>query len=136
MKKNKNVSRKVKNGQIVHTRDEYFYGKKDYRKPDYENKGNYRMAVVVDSNRDDELAVVKLTTADKGKQIGTTKSKYKPFIETKDCNSKPIKQSKMFVADKKNKLSVKQSNEIKKECVNDKKTKLRNRKLLRFFKKR
>ena len=65
-KKSKNVSKTVKQGLIVHTRDEYFKGAKDYRKPGYEKyAGNYRQAAVVDSNRKDQLALVKLTTSEK-----------------------------------------------------------------------
>ena len=60
-KKSKNVSKTVRNGTILRTRDEYFKGDKNYRKPGYEKAGHYRAAAVVDTNRDDELALVKLT---------------------------------------------------------------------------
>ncbi len=65
--KRKNVSQTIPNGRTLQTRDEFFEGKADYRKPGYEDKGHYRKVVVVDSNRKNELAVVKLTTSKKGK---------------------------------------------------------------------
>lgn len=96
--KTKNVSRKIPNGRTLQTRDEYFEGKKNYRKPGYEQKGNYRKVVVVDSNRKDDLAVVKLTTSGKGKSIpGEKKSKYRPYVETKDDTGKPIRIGSKFV---------------------------------------
>ena len=61
--KRTNVSQKIPNGRTLQTRDEFFEGQEKYRKPGYENKGLYRKVVVVDSNRADELAVVKLTTS-------------------------------------------------------------------------
>ena len=108
--KRKNVSQKIPNGTILQTRDEYFEGAGNYSKPGYQNKGNYRKAVVIDSNRNDELAVVKLTTQ-KGYKIDK-KSNFRPFIETKDNNLKPIVESGKFI--KSNKiLSNKQVNKIK-----------------------
>lgn len=114
----KNISSKVKNGTILQTRDEFFEGQSNYRKPDYEEKGNYRKAVVIDSNRKAELAVVKLTTKGnsyyvfprKDEKIDVEskyykqsklkhpeKSKYRPFIEIFDDENKPIKISSKFV---------------------------------------
>ena len=98
-KKRKNVSQKYRNGLILQTRDEYFEGKGNFRKQGYENKGNYRKAVVVDSNRDNELAVVKLTTK-RGIKLDE-KSRYRPFIETRDNEDKAIKVSNKFIPTKK-----------------------------------
>ena len=108
--KRKNISQKIPNGTILQTRDEYFEGAGGYRKPGYESKGNYRKAVVVDSNKFDELAVVKLTTQ-KGYKIDN-KSNFRPFIETKDNNLKPIRESGKFIKSNKM-LSNKQVNKIK-----------------------
>ena len=77
MSKKRNVSKTISNGTILHTRDEYFYLSSGYRKPGYANKGNYRKVVVVDSNKNDDLAVVKLST--KGTQVPGSISKYKPL---------------------------------------------------------
>ena len=98
-KKRKNVSQKYRNGLILQTRDEYFEGEGNFRKQGYENKGNYRKAVVVDSNRDNELAVVKLTTK-RGIKLDE-KSRYRPFIETRDNEDKAIKVSNKFIPTKK-----------------------------------
>ena len=138
-KKNKNVSQKVPNGRTVQTRDEYFEGQKDYRKSGYGKKGVYRKAVVVDSNRKDELAVVKLTTSKKGKPLDykSGKSKYRPFVVTKDDKGKPIKLGKKFVENSpKADVSKKEVNKIKKDLFRgeSKKTSKDNRKRVRELK--
>lgn len=101
MRVNKNTSKKIPNGRTLQTRDEYFEGDGDYKKPGYEDKGLYRGAVVVDSNRDDELAVIVFTTSSKGVEVpGRKKSKYRPFVETKDDDGEPIKIGKKFKENK------------------------------------
>ena len=133
-KKSKNVSKKVKNGTIIHTRDEYFEGQKNYKKPGYEKKGNYRLSAVLDTNRDDHMALVKLTTSSKAKKVNE-KSGFRAYIETKDERGNPIKISGRFIPDKTGKsLSKRQVNEIKKDCVTDPKTGGRNRKKLKGLK--
>lgn len=93
--KRKNVSQNVPNGRTLQTRDEYLGEEnKNYKKPGYENKGLYRKITVVDSNRNDELVVIKLTTSDKGIQIEgykTGKSKFRPYIIVEDDSGNPIK---------------------------------------------
>ena len=113
----KNVSRKIKNGTTLQTRDEYLESGKNYKKPGYEKKGNYRKVVVVDSNRNNELAVVKLST--KGKRIQKEKkTRFKPFVETKDNENKPIKVGKKFIQNKpKKSLTKKQVSQIKKKLL-------------------
>ena len=98
-KKNKNVSKTIPNGRTLQTRDEYFEGQKKYKKPGYEKKGNYRKIVVIDSNDLDDLAVVKLTTSSKGITLnyGNGKSKFRPFVLTKDDEGQPIRTGKKFV---------------------------------------
>ena len=113
-KASKNVSKKVRNGLILQTRDEYFVGMENYRKLGYENKGNYRKAVVVDSNKKDELAVVKLTTK-KGYRLND-KSRYRPYIQVKDNTQSAIKVGKKFIPTNKtiNRYKV---NKIKINCL-------------------
>ena len=130
--KNKNVSKTVPTGTILQTRDEYFQGSGNYRKPGYQNKGLYRKAVVIDSNRFDELAVVKGTTKGidlKVKEFAT----YKPFIETKDNKGKPIKINKKFkqtnILLPNNKVQ-----EIMTNCLNNRKTKYQNKQKLKALK--
>lgn len=126
MNRHRNASKKVPNGRTVQTRDEYFNKANNYIKPGYENKkgGNYRKAVVVDSNRKNELALVKLTTSSKGYELPNYKkgeSKFKPFVETKDNNGNFIKLGNKFIANKKkDDLSKKDVNKIKKELVKKK----------------
>lgn len=135
--KRKNVSQKIPNGRTLQTRDEFLEGQGDYRKPGYENKGLYRKVVVVDSNRADELAVVKLTTSKQGTPLPDYqkgKSKYRPFIETKDNENKPIKIGVKFHSNKPTKdMSQKDVNQIKRDSIKrkdnqDKLRKLKGRK--------
>lgn len=90
--KRKNVSQKVPNGRTLQTRDEFLDSGKNYIKPGYKQKGLYRKIVVVDSNRNNELAIIKLTTKGKHKlhNYQQGKSSYKPIIETMDNKNKPI----------------------------------------------
>ncbi len=94
--KRKNVSQTISNGTILQTRDEYLHNEGNYRKPGYENRGNYRKVVVVDSNRENHLAVVKLYSQS-GTELPSKKSRYKPFVETLDNKGKRIKASEKFI---------------------------------------
>ena len=137
--KRKNVSQKIPNGRVLQTRDEYLGEENiDYRKPGYESKGLYRGVVVIDSNRSDELVVVKLTTSGKGIVIETYKngkSKFKPFVEVQDENCNPIKPGKHFVPKpKKNDLPKKEVTKIKKTVFKEAKTAQTNRKKVRELK--
>lgn len=140
----KNISKTIKNGTIVHTRDEYFNSGKNFKKQGYEKKGNYRKAVVVDSNRKDELALVKLTSSKPNNKLvkdipfyETSESKFKAFIEVEDRNGKPIKISGRFIPNNQGKhYSEKAANAIKKDCVKNenRRTRFFNRLQLRLFK--
>lgn len=132
-KSDKNISKTIKKGRIVQTRDEYFEGQEKYIKQGYENGvgGNYRKGFVVDSNRNNELAIVKGTTKKKNSlPLQDTVSEYKPYIETKDNAGKPIKVGKKFVlqSDKKS-LSHRDVIEITKNVQKNKKNREKIRKL-------
>ena len=131
MGKKKNVSQKVRNGTVLHTRDEYIYGSASYRKPGYVNKGNYRKVAVVDSNKFDDLAVVKLTT--KGKTLPEEKSTYKPFVETLDNEGNPIRVGSKFIS-RGAKVSSHAVSVIKKDSFKDSKTRKINRRKVRKMK--
>lgn len=135
-KRRKNVSRDIPNGRTVQTRDEHFEGAGEYRKPGYENKGYYRRAVVVDSNRQNHLAVVVLTT--KGEEIpGVKKSKFRPFVETKDDTGNPITIGKKFKENKpKHDLPPKAVARIKKLTFKDAGNAQENRDKVRTLKER
>lgn len=121
IKSSKNVSKEIPNGRTLQTRDEYFEGDGDYRKPGYENKGLYRGAVVVDSNRNNDLAVIVLTKSEKGEDVpGRKNSKYRPFIETKDDKGQPIRIGEKFKENKPSKdLSSEAVKTIKKLTFKD-----------------
>lgn len=101
MSRKKNISKNIPNGRTFQTKDNYFYGAESYRKPNV--RGHYRRVVVVDSNRKNELAVVKLTTSKKGipiKSYRQGKSRIRPFVETRDFRNQPIKRNKYFLENK------------------------------------
>ena len=133
---NKNKSRTVPNGTILQTRDEFFENSKGYKKQGYKENNYYRKAIVVDSNRKDELAVIKGTT--KGQEIpGLKKTTIKPFIETKDHKNNPIKVGKFFkIPKKKKRINKAQVNYLKKLALkkSSKKLQKQNRSKLRILK--
>jgi len=137
--KRKNVSQTIPNGRTLQTRDEYIGEEnKKYRKPGYGKKGNYRKVVVVDSNRNDEVVVVKLTTSENAEPLTgykSGKSRFKPFVETTDSNGQPIKIGRKFTensqsADVPNSEVIK----IKKCCFKESKNAKQNRKSVRKMK--
>ena len=89
---------KTQIGRTVQTRDEYFEGQAEYRKPGYEASGNYRKAVVVAQHGKD-LAIVKATKGSpKGIPLEDEKvSKYKPYVETRDNEGRPIRFGIKFI---------------------------------------
>lgn len=141
-KKHRNMSTKIKLGTTLQTRDEYFAGQKNYRKPGYENSKNYRKTVVVDSNKRDELAVVKLTTAKKAMELPNYqkgKSRFNAYILTKNDDFKPIKIGKKFTKNKsKLNMSKHDVNYIKRISLKETSGRLRktNKKRLRKLKDR
>ncbi len=121
----KNVSQKIVNGTIIMTRDEFLQDNNNYKKPKYKDKKNilYRETVTVDSNKNDELAVIKVQSGGK-LEVKNKKGqveKYNPYIKTKDNEGKPIKIGEKFqVGDPKYNVSVKNANQMKKEAVKNK----------------
>ncbi len=131
----KNVSRTVKNGTILQTRDEFLHNEGGYRKKGYEKKGNYRKVGVIDSNRNDELAIVKLHKPDSesGTLLPSKKARYKPFVETLDNESKRIKIGPKFIKSKQT-LSNEDITAIKKDCYSNPKSRYKNKKKVRKLK--
>lgn len=141
IRKRKNVSQTVLNGRTLQTRDEFLESGKNYIKPGYEKKGLYRKVVVVDSNRNDELAVIKLTTKGKHKlpSYQKGKSSYNAFIETKDNKNMPIKVGIKFrLNNRSNDIAKSDINNMKKNSLikASRNTKQSNRKQLRKLKSR
>ncbi len=105
-------------GRTVQTRDEYLEGQGDYRKPGYQNKGNYRKAVVV-AQKGKNRAIVKLTKeSPKGESLTDEKvSKYRPYVQTKDDEGNPITYGKKFVPNKRKKdLTMRDVTQIAIDC--------------------
>ncbi|MCM1195128.1 MAG: hypothetical protein NC099_01990 [Corallococcus sp.] len=136
-KEDKNVSKNVPNGRTLQARDNNFFGQKNYVKPGYEKKGNYRRIVVIDSNDLDDLAVVKLTTSNKGISLtySNGKSKFRPFVLTKDDDGQPIRAGVKFIPNSPSKdLSKSDVSKIKKEVFTNSKTGTANRNKVRKMK--
>lgn len=127
-KSNKNVSKTIKNGTRIQTRDEYL-GKTDYSSPGHENKRDlYRGAYVVDSNKNDELVLVKLTTHN-GKSPKGTISEY---VKVFDKNGNPIKIDNLhFVVKNKKSLSKHETTELKKKIFKTSSRANKNRSIVR-----
>lgn len=112
MSNNKNVSKLYKNGIKVQTRDNYL-DKTNYYSPGHSNpKDLYRSTIVVDSNRNNELVLVPLTTHNKRVPRGSISD----YIYVFDSNGNPIKlPSDKFKIRKGKSLSAKEVNVIKKK---------------------
>ena len=93
---NKNVSKRYPNGRTLKTKDKYLPIDRNGKSTDPKDE---RWVAVIDSNRKDELAVVRLTTQ---KQANTTslptykkgnrkESFFKHFVEIEDRSGDPIK---------------------------------------------
>ena len=91
-----NHSKKTPNGTVLNTRDKYLSNKESPHEKQHREKGRaglYRMVMVLDSNRKEELAIVELTTSKKGKLVSPlsqSRSRARPFIKTKFSDNTPI----------------------------------------------
>lgn len=132
--KRKNVSQKVPNGKFVISNDRYFYGTDG-------KSDKTRMGTVVDSNRKDELAIVKYTTSTRhGNPFANEKGFFGhgDKIYTMDNEGNPIKiDSKKFSAPGRNRdITEKQANEIKRWNLTESRYKAGNRTNLKKLKDR
>lgn len=102
-KSDKNVSKRYPNGRTIKTQDKYLPTDKKGKSTKPKTK---RRVVVVDSNRYDELAVVRLTTQNQPNTTelrtykkGNGKTTYfKHFVEIMDDEGNPIKiDGKKFI---------------------------------------
>lgn len=130
--KRKNVSQTIPNGTLIITNDLYFSGTDG-------KSAKTRMATTVDSNRSDELAVVKYTTSNKhGRSFKNDKGfkRHGDRVFTEDNEGKPIKidNKKFTKGSEKRKISVAQANEIKRRCIKESRYKNTNSTNLREFK--
>ena len=103
----------------------------------------YRLGIVIGSNSNNELAIVKGTS--KGKHsvpsLNKGKTKYKPVVITKDNEGMSLKIGQKVRLNKKSKSASKRDiRNIQKRCFNSKKTsketKEYNKKKMRNLKKR
>jgi len=124
MSKIKNLSRKYKNGSIVVTRDEHL-DDTTYHSPGHPNpKDFYRLTIVVDSNKNDELVLVPLTTHNGKSSKGTTSD----YVYIKDSYGNKIKLPSEYFKFRKGKgLKSKEVNLIKLKLFASGATASRNR---------
>jgi len=129
----KNVSQKIPNGKFIVSNDKYFYGTDG-------NSDKTRMGTVVDSNRKNELAIVKYTNSKKhGREFENSKgfNGHGDKIYTLDNEGKPIKiDDKKFSTSKNKKRDItpKQANEIKRRNIKESRYKTNNRANLKNLK--
>ena len=116
-KQKRNISQTIPNGMFVFSNDENFYG------TDGKSK-KVRMGVVVDSNKKNEVAIVKYTTSQKhGRSFSNSKGfkGHGDKIYTLDDEKKPIKiDGNKFVqgASRRN-ITPKEANEIKRRNIKE-----------------
>lgn len=130
MSKNKNRSMKYPDGTRVQTRDNYLFGSSYYDKNHPSPNDLYRKTYVVDSNKNDELVLVKETThrGKTNKQIETR------YVYYKDNLGNPITIDNVrFKARKKRSLSKKDTSNLKKQVFRSNRYSLRNRRNIRKF---
>ena len=136
----KGKTAKVKRGNTLQTRDEFFAGQKGRNiKPNHPDKKDlYRTGVIIRVNKRDEYAVVPLTTKKKIRlnDYYDKKTYAKDMIEIFDCDGKPIKRNEKFVInkDKKKVVSDKDLDKIERFCLEQSKRKQHNQKQLNRFK--
>lgn len=145
--KRKNVSQKILNGRTVQTRDEFLSNgnlAKDI-KPDHPKENDlYRRAVVIDSNKNNELVLTVLKSHGKHnlKNYKNGDSCYNAYVEVKDNNGRRIKiDGKRFkINSHKLDVPIEYVIEIKQNCFSNNETsrrlKLQNRNKVRVLKKR
>lgn len=132
--KRKNVSQTIPNGTLIITNDKDLFGADG-------NSKKVRMATTVDSNRYDEIAIVKFTTSKKhGRKFNNKKGfiAHGDRIITKTVEGRPITiDGKRFVVGpKRRNITQCQANEIKRRNLKETKYKKENRKNLQVMKKR
>lgn len=133
-KRRKNVSQTIPNGTLIITNDSDFEG------TDYESTKT-RMATVVDSNRKNELAIVKYTKSKKhGRKFENDKGIIghgdKIYIEDDKGNPIKVDNVKFSAGPKRRKITYKQANEIKRRNIKESRYKSSNMKKLRDLKKK
>ena len=125
-----NVSKTIRNGTVVMTRDEYFEDHNNYKKPNHINDNSlYRETTVVDSNSNNELALVKQQSSGQYSVINKNKQirKYAPYIKTKDDEGNPIRLGSKFIrGNPKYDVTKTQAKKMKSNCINNKNAKISN----------
>lgn len=140
MSRRKNVSANIPNGTIIQTRDAHLHqtsASRDnpYSDPHHPNPNDYyRTTIVVDSNKDDELALVKKTTHGGKSPRGT----YSDYVEVLDSNNNPIKIGEHFkVKRRQQRISKSEVSKIRKKVFKTSHHASTNRYLVhKFVKKR
>ena len=133
-KPRKNISRNIPNGTLVITNDKNFAGTDG-------QSNKTRMSVVADSNRKDELALVKYTTSGKhGRKFDNDKGflGHGDMIFTKDNEGRPIviDGEKFIQGNSGRAISHRQANEIKRRNVKESRYRRENIKRLKRLKNR
>lgn len=127
----RNVSKRVRLGSVVQTRDHYLYGSGGYVKPKYADKPDimYRQGVVVDSNINDDLAIIIIQSGGKLKaknKKGQTE-KFGPYIKIRDDENQPIRINDKFKrGDPQNDFSAKRAKRMRNKALKTKNKRIRD----------
>ena len=126
----RNVSKKVENGTFVKFNDSYLEHGKNTK-----GKNDSRLGVVIDTNRRDEIAILKRQHAKNSVQLG--EDSFNPNIKIKNKNDKPLKIDNDHVKKvRRKKISRKEANQLKKQVLKNQPKNVRkpNRTRLRILK--
>ena len=131
-KKKRNQSQEISNGTLIITNDKYFHGTDG-------KSDKVRMATVVDSNKRNELAIVKYTKSDKhGRKFPNDKGfkGHGDKIYTLDNEKNPIKigGEKFQKGKEKRKIPLNTANEIKRRNIKESSYRSNNKANLRNLK--
>lgn len=131
----KNVSRTIKNGTLVTFRDSYLENGKNTKR-----EGNdVRVGVVIDSNRDDKVAILKQQHS--LNSISYNNRSFNPNIKTRNKNNELLSidgNNVRLQTRVQNSISEKESNELKRKALKDTSKNVRkpNRRRLKELKNR
>lgn len=132
-KLSKNISKTIKNGTVLKTRDEFLEDNNGYIKPNHKNDDIlYREFITLETNRKGEIVGVKIQSGGKNSVFNASRQeeRYNLILKSKDNKGNPIQLGEKFKRVKvKYHISERDANKIKREAVNHPNSKIRKQNL-------
>lgn len=132
-KSSKNISKTIKNGTVLKTRDEFLEDNNGYVKPNHKNDNVlYREFITLETNRKGEVVGVKIQSGGKESVFNASmqEEKFNLILKSKDDKGKPIQLGDKFKRVKvKYHISEKDANKIKKDAINHPNSRIRKQNL-------